>query len=196
MREIAPGVVHWTARHENIGLDVSSYWLADDRVLLNPMGLPGDLGGEPVAIVLTNRHHSRHSGELAERFGVRVHAPREGMHEFTHDEPVDPYADGEEPAPGLRAHQVGALSDDEYAIEIPRARALAIADGAMRMGDGPLTFVPDQYMGDDPEAVKAALRESFSRLLDAVDFDHLLLAHGDPVVGDGAEQLRRFAEGG
>jgi hypothetical protein len=30
MREIAPGLWHWTARRASIGMDVSSYYLALD----------------------------------------------------------------------------------------------------------------------------------------------------------------------
>jgi hypothetical protein len=29
MKEILPGVVHWTTRHPDIGMDVSSYLLTD-----------------------------------------------------------------------------------------------------------------------------------------------------------------------
>jgi hypothetical protein len=145
-------------------------------------------------VLLTNRHHYRASGELAERFGCRVRAPREGMHEFTAGEPVDPYDDGDELVPGVVAHQIGALSPDEYALEIARERAVAIADGVVRMGDGPLSFVPDGLMGDDPEAVKDGLLDAFERLLDGTPIDHLLLAHGDPVVGGAGAQLRGFVE--
>ena len=45
---------------------------------------------------------------------------------------------------------------------------------------------------DDPEETKAGLRKAYRRLLD-LDFDHLLLAHGDPVVTSGKEALRAFA---
>jgi hypothetical protein len=186
--EVAPGIVHWTARHPNIGADVSSYWLADERVLLNPLAVPDGVG-EPAAIVLTNRHHYRDSGELADRHGIRVHVPREGMHDFTDGEPVEPYGDGDELPGGLVAHHIGGLSDDEYVVEVPRARAVAIADGVIRVGDGPLRFVPDNLMGDDPEADKRSLADAYEALLEGVEVDHLLLAHGNPATG---EQLRAF----
>jgi len=51
--------------------------------------------------------------------------------------------------------------------------------------------VPDFLLGDDPEAVKAQLRERLAALLD-LEFDTLLLAHGEPVVGGGRDALRRF----
>jgi glyoxylase-like metal-dependent hydrolase (beta-lactamase superfamily II) len=71
------------------------------------------------------------------------------------------------------------------------ARALLIADGIIRYGPPPVR--PRRLLGDDPEGVKAGLREAYSRLLDR-DFDNLLFAHGDPVIGDGKTALRRFAE--
>jgi hypothetical protein len=35
--------------------------------------------------------------------------------------------------------------------------------------------------------------DGFARLAAEVDFDHVLLAHGPPIVGDGRERLRAFA---
>jgi hypothetical protein len=50
-------------------------------------------------------------------------------------------------------------------------------------------------LGDDPEGVKTGLRRSYRRLLD-LDFDSLLFAHGDPIVGGGKDALRGFAAAG
>jgi len=195
MREILPGVVHWTGTHPKLGIEVSSYWLVPERAVLNPLLPPGGLRAfqaePPESVLLTNRHHLRE----AERFGAPVHAPRVGLHEFTAEQHVQGYDDGDEPVPGVRARHIGALSDDEFALVIPRARAVAIADGVVRDGDGPLGFVPDQYMGDDPEGVKDGLRAAFAALADEVDFDALLLAHGDPLPTGAREVLRRFATG-
>ncbi len=58
---------------------------------------------------------------------------------------------------------------------------------------GELGFVPDSLLGDDPEAIKDGLTERFRPLLER-DFDHLLFAHGDPIIGDGNDALRRFVE--
>jgi hypothetical protein len=92
------------------------------------------------------------------------------------------------------ALEVGALCPDETALLIPEAEGLlALADGVVRREDGPLGFVPDEYMGDDPEGVKAGLKQSYQRLLQR-DFDHLLLAHGWPWIGGGKQALREFIE--
>ena len=58
-----------------------------------------------------------------------------------------------------------------------------------------MVYVPagDFLMGDEPDAVKAGLTAAFERLLE-LDFDHLLLAHGEALVGDGKTQLRAFVD--
>ena len=110
MREIAPGLWHWTARHEHIGADVSSYYLPIERVLIDPM------------------------------------VPAEGID--------------------------------------------WCADGIVRARDGGLAFVPDRYM-DDPAGTKRGLREAYARLLE-LDFEVLLLAHGNPVLDGAKDALQRF----
>ena len=40
MEEIAPGITHWMARHPKIGTDVSSYWLPELAVLIDPLAPP------------------------------------------------------------------------------------------------------------------------------------------------------------
>jgi hypothetical protein len=201
MDEIAPGLFHWTAFHEGIRSQVSSYYLRDPGVVIDPL-LPDDDAlkwltdnGPPYAVLLTNRHHYRHSGRLVELFGVSVHASAPGMDNFTAEQRVEPFEFGDELPGGIVAHEVGAICPDETAFEIPVVRALACADGVVRWGapDAPLAFVPDFLLGDDPDDVRTGLRESYRRLLE-LDFDHLLLAHGLPVVGEGKQQLREFVE--
>ena len=49
---------------------------------------------------------------------------------------------------------------------------------------------------DDPPATKRALLDACERLLAEVDFDHLLLAHGDPVVDEGPQRLQELVDAG
>jgi hypothetical protein len=196
-REILPGVVHWTTRHPRIGIEVSSYAAVGEGVVVDPLLPPEALAwlerqAPPTAVLLTNRHHYRDSGILAERWGCRVHCHRSGLHEFTAGEPVEPYDFGDILPGGVIACAVDAICPDETALYAPRHRALWIADALMREPfEGPLGFVPDELMGDDPEAVKQGLAAALGLLLD-LDFQHLLLAHGRPILSGGRAELERF----
>jgi glyoxylase-like metal-dependent hydrolase (beta-lactamase superfamily II) len=199
VEEIAPGLWHWTARHPKIGVDVSSYYLTEPGVLLDPMLPPEGTErleelGPPRVILLTNRHHWRDCGQLTELYGCPVRAPRNGMHEFGADQPVEAYDIGENLADGaVTVYEVGGICPDESALFAGGVSALAVADGVIHYDDR-LRFVPDSLM-DDAEDTKRALRQAYSRLADELEFEFLLTAHGPPVVGDARERLREFAEG-
>lgn len=199
MREILPGLLHWTAVHPRIQIEVSSYYLAEAGVLLDPL-LPAEgldwfrENGEPRHVLLTNRHHYRHSAEFEQAFGCTVWCNQEGLHEFTRGEKLCPYRAGDALPGGIESHAVGVICPDETALRLPVASGvLAVADGVVRYGDGPLRFVPDPLLGEEPEQIRQGLKLAYARLLD-LDFDHLLFAHGDPWIGGGREALRRFAE--
>ena len=198
MIEIAPGVWHWTARRETIGGLVSSYYLEPERVVIDPMipreGLEWfDALGPPEHAVLTNRHHDRDAWRIRDAFGCTVHCIRNGVYELEGRGPVAPFEFGDELPGEIFVHEVDAICPDETALHIPRHGALACADGVVRWRAGEaLQFVPD-YLMDDPEETKERLRGAYRRLL-GLDFDLLLLAHGDPVAGDAQAALRRFVE--
>jgi hypothetical protein len=198
--EIAPGLWHWTARHPHIGSTVSSYYLEDECVLLDPMFPPDGPDwfrareSIPQHIVLSNRHHDRDAWGLRDAFGCEVHCVANGLHELEGRGPVTAFQFGDELPGGIVVHEVGAICPDETALHIPGHQALACADGVVRWpGVDGLTFVPD-WLIDDPGPTKARLRAAYLGLLE-LDFDRLLLAHGDPVVGEAKAALRAFVDG-
>jgi hypothetical protein len=198
MEEILPGVLHWTALHPKIKFDVSSYYALDSRTLIDPL-TPDDVLAElrehaaPERIVLTNRHHLRESETLAAEFGCPILCHEAGLHEFAGGGPdVDGFAFGDELGPGVQALEVGVICDEESAVLLTGPGALCVADGVMNYGHT-LAFVPDQLIGDDPEAIKAGLRRAYTRIATGEDFDALLLAHGDPIPEGGREALRSWA---
>jgi hypothetical protein len=189
--EIAPGLWHWTALRETIDNEVSSYYLAAERVWIDPM-LPPERPEwfEPEHALLTCRHHSRDAWELE----CTVWVVEQGAHELEGRGEFRTYAWGDELPGGIVACEVDSLSPDETALHIPEHRALAIGDGVVRWpGVEGLSFVPD-FLMDDPERTRAGLLAAYRRLLDELEFDHLLLAHGAPVVGGAEAELRTLVE--
>ena len=184
-------------------MDVSSYWVEPAGIAIDPM-VPRDVGLEwfegrevqPQQVVLTIGLHWRESEEFSERFsGVPVRAPAAAAERFAGTgREFEKYEAGDEVGPGVTAVEIGAIAPDEAALHITHGDgAIAIADGLIRAGGGgPLSFVPDALMGDDPETVKAGLVDSFRGLLTREPWDSLLLAHGDPLVGGAREALRDF----
>jgi hypothetical protein len=198
MEELLPGLHHWTAFRDTIGADVHSYWHEPSGTVLDPMVPPEGLGalGRVERIVLTNRHHLRQADAYRERFGCSVHAHEAGLHDLP--EWVEGFAFGAELAPGVQAHEVGVLTPEETAIHFAGGAgesALAFADSVVRRGAGELGFVSDGLLGDDPDAIKAGLRDAFARLARELDFDALLMAHGEPLARDGRAALAAFADG-
>jgi glyoxylase-like metal-dependent hydrolase (beta-lactamase superfamily II) len=206
MREILPGVHHWETLHPRIDVFVSSYWLEDGGVLIDPL-IPEDVGidwfanrpHEPGTVILTNRHHLRESVIFRETFGCPILCNNAGLWEFTDGEPVEGF-DPPAALPGdVTALALGGICPDDTALHVASKSALAFADGIVRGGphgsDGRLGFVPDSLM-DDPPATKRALLEGLQRLLEEVEFEHVLLAHGEPLIGDGRERVQELVEAG
>jgi hypothetical protein len=196
MREILPGIWHWTVTHPNTDSVVSSYWARPSRAVIDALapeeGLEAFEQEPPDRVLLSNRHHLRHAERFADRFGCAIECSKPGLHEFEGGPEVEGFDFGDEVAPGTEALEVGAICPDESALLIREGAALAIADG-IRHYDGEMGFFSDWLLGDDPEGVKSGLRESYRRLLE-LDFDNLLFAHGDPIVGGGKRALRDFCE--
>lgn len=119
-REILPGVFHWMAAHPKIRVEVSSYWLADARVLLDPLLPEGGLAwlrqvGPPEDVILTNRHHWRHCSDIVAEFGCPVWCNALGLHEVEEEpghEKVRGFRAGDVLPGGIESYEVGALCPD------------------------------------------------------------------------------------
>src|SRR5680860_782409 len=148
MHEILPGLLHWTARHPKIEMDVSSHYYEPGAALFDPLEPDGGLGfldgrAQPERIVLTCRHHLRDSAELSERFGATVHCNELGLHEFEGAEVrVKGFRPGDQVAPGIEALQMGSIAPDDTVLSLDvEGGALAFADALIHYG-GEVSFVP------------------------------------------------------
>ena len=201
MNEILEGVYHWAAHHEDIHIDVHSYYIeaTEPAVLIDPMAPAARMTWfenhkSPRHIYLTNRLHYRHCHQFIQAFGTKVWCHEAGLHEFAESEPVQGFAHGDELPGGILALEVGVLCPEETALYISHAGGLlAIGDALVRFDDA-LGFVPDHLMGGDPEGVKRGLRDVFSGHLQR-DFDHMLFAHGKPWIAGAKTGLRTFLKG-
>jgi hypothetical protein len=199
MNEIAPGIFHWTATHPDIGMSVSSHYVAPAGIVIDPlepedgMGFFDDLDVAPQQIVLTSGLHWRHSDRFRDRYGATVRAPVAAArrYEGTRGRDFEPFDDGDELAPGVTAVEVGGIAPDDYALHIQHGPgALLLADAVMRYGET-LGFFPDNLWGD-PGREQAAVRDSLRGLVTR-DFELLLFAHGEPLLTGGREALREFS---
>ena len=195
VQEIVPGLFHWTATHPRTGGEASSYFVAGSCTAIDPL-LPEEgiewfeeRGVERVA--LSNRHHLRHAEAIAERFGCPILCNEAGLHEFAGGPAVEGFAPGDALADDVTALEMAAICPDDSVLHVRvGAGALAFADSLIHRGE--IGFVSDRLIGEEPERVKEAVRLRARQLLAEQEFDHLLFAHGAPLIGGGREALRRF----
>lgn len=199
MKEILPGIFHWTSFHEEIDQDVHSYFVTATgaNILIDPR-MPSEgttwFGQDrrPEHIYLTNRLHYRHSAQFLEAYATKIWCHSAGLHEFSQHPKVHGFEHGQELPGKVVALEIGSLCPEETAFFIPaNAGILALGDAVIREGAA-LQFVPDMLMGDNPEGVKRGLRAALRRHLEERDFQHLLLAHGEPIVGKAKATLQEF----
>ncbi len=196
MDEVLPGVLHWARVHENTGQPAHSYFVADRGLLIDPMEPEEGMDalaehGRPERIVLSVRHHLRHSERFVERFGCDIVAHVAGLHAFEGGPPVTGIKFGQEVAPGVRALAFAEITPEDTVLSIRAGLgALHFGDGLIRHRER-LAFVPDHLIGEDAGGVKARSVDRLRHLLDE-DFDALLFAHGEPLAPGGRDALVEF----
>jgi hypothetical protein len=203
MKELLPGIFHWRVTHPDIHIDVDSYYVSalQPACLIDPLEPRAGIDWfrerqVPANIYLTNRLHDRHSRQFLNAFGVRVWCHEAGLHEFADGSlDVTAFRFGDELPGGVRALQVGVLCPEETGFLLPVAGGVLSIGDAMINEDGELGFVPDSLIGDDPAAIKQELRAALLRICEQEVFDHVLFAHGAPIIGGGKKSLRTFCRG-
>ena len=196
--EILPGLFRWTAVHPGIGIEVSSHFLSGPRVAVDPLLPAGgaewfEEHGGVESVVLSNRHHLRHAERLAERYGCPIRCSEAGLHEFSGGPEVAGFAFGERLGEEIVALEMDAICPDDTVLRFEVGPgALLFADALINHGG--VGFVPDELIGEDPEAVKDRIRERALALAEE-PIEALLFAHGDPLLEGGREALRRLGAG-
>jgi hypothetical protein len=200
MKEIAPGIWHWTARHpewparrtvrdeglpdgtpKGFGDEVGSY-LAHHRgatVIIDPLlteDLDGHIDGD-VLVAITIPYHVRDAAEVVRRYGGTV----VGHPDLRRRLPDDiPFATGDE---RIELHPVKRLK--EQPVGLPDLSALAFGDRVVGV-DGALRVWIQRELkpGYWDQQAKPSLRP----LLE-VDAEYVLTTHGAPVLRNGRSAL-------
>jgi hypothetical protein len=206
MREIAPGLRYWKAPHpqwngatewpEDVGCVY--YEAADALALIDPLlprgreesllvALDRDVArlDRPVVVMLTAPWHKRDAASIAERYGATVWAHPAAHAQVPFETLAGPLPDG------IGTFSAGGVWEGDVAFYIRPQRALVVAEFLMGI-DGGLRVCPSPALVD-----RAAFETSLRKLL-SWPIDHVLVSHGEPVIGNGGRRihdaLRAFAE--
>ncbi|MEA2419452.1 MAG: hypothetical protein QOE60_1658, partial [Thermoleophilaceae bacterium] len=206
--QLADGLWRWTARHPEwhpgeFGSEVASFALkaGHETVLIDPL-LPPEpesvleliesLLGERLAILITIPYHVRSSEQIRHCLRGRVEttiwghrACRKRLSDAAGFHVFEP---GDELPAGASAHRIGKPRRYETPLHLPSHRALVFGDAVAEV-DGALRVWSGERVDAD---VSRFYRERFNPTLEPLlelDFDRVLVTHGEPVLDGGREQL-------
>ncbi len=210
MKEVAGGIHRWTTRHpewhpgdgDGFGARVGSYAVlaGDELLLIDPLLAAEDVaaaerldalagGARRTSILVTIGYHVRSAETLAARYGATVHGPPQVARRLDRA----PFARLEPGTPGpagVLAHAIGRPRRGETPLWLPSHRALAFGDALVATPAGELRM---WCQDRDEPGRRAFYRERFAPTLQPLadlEPDHVLVTHGEPVIGDGARALR------
>jgi hypothetical protein len=208
-KKLVKGLWRWTERHPEwhpgeFGREVACFAVdaGEDTLLIDPL-LPGDpapvlalvddILRERLTVMVTIPYHVRSAEEIWRRYReqvettIRGHAAaakrlddRSGFRE------LDP---GAELPGGVTAHRIGKPVRHETPLLLPSHRALVFGDAVVEV-DGRLRVWSDRRVD---EKVERFYRERFNptlRPLLELDFERVLVTHGEPVMKDAKASLR------
>jgi hypothetical protein len=207
-KKLAPDLWRWTARHPEwhpgeFGSEVASFTLrtGTDTILIDPLLPPEpdpvldlieEVLGDRLSILITVPYHVRSSEEIRRRFNRRAKTTIWGhpacakrLDDGSGFRELDPQT--ELPA-GVTAHAIGKPRRHEMPLHLPSHSALAFGDAVAEV-DGKLVVWADSKVD---EKVERFYRDRFNPTLEPLlelDFDRVLVTHGQPVMKDGSKQL-------
>ena len=213
--ELVPGLWRWTAPHpdwspeddeggEGWARDVGCLYLETPRalVLFDPLAPADDAERDrfwrgldrdverlgPPHVLLTVFWHARSSQEILDRYaGARVWAHESATEKIGERvRYTDTFAIGDA-LPGA-VGAIDALRADEVLYWLPEQRALVTGDVILGARDGGVRVCPDSWLPEktSPQQFRKALRS----VLD-LPVEHVLVSHGEPVLGGSRNALRR-----
>ena len=187
MRDVAPGLWLWRQPHPDwsAGSDweaeVASFAVESDgvSVLLDPLAPPPSARdvwdrieqSPPDAVVVLKPDHVRDVDLFVRWYGASAHGPQLFWRDDIPRTELKRVRPGNELPGGLQAHDDGRLAM-ETPLYLPEQRALVFADGLTAPGG-------ELRVWSTPWHEQRAL-PALRALLD-LDFEHVLVSHGEPV---------------
>ena len=207
--KLANGLWRWTERHPEwhpgeFGREVACFAVqaGEDTLLIDPLlpeddsallALVDEILTDRLTLLVTIPYHVRSAEAIWRHYRkqaettIRGHAAaakrlddRSGFRE------IDPAA---ELPGGVTAHRIGKPRRQETPLLLPSHRALVFGDAVAEV-DGRLRVWSDRKIDDK---VERFYRERFNPTLEPLldlDFERVLVTHGQPVMKDGPRALR------
>jgi hypothetical protein len=210
MERLTDGLWRWSARHPEwhpgeFGAEVASFAAraGDDTLLIDPLlppepddvlkGIDGALG-DRLAILITIPYHVRSAEQLWRRYAgdaeTTIHghpAAAKRLDDRSAFREIEPGV----PLPGgVTAHAIGKPRRYETPLHLPSHDALVFGDAVAEV-DGRLVVWTSKKVDAKVERFH---RERFNPTLEPLlelDFDAVLVTHGQPLLGGGKRALRR-----
>lgn len=202
LAELAPGLWQFSRPRQGIPPMSTSYLLQDEAgtILVDPLARKRDaeilealdrLVRGRVRILVTIPFHVRGSELLWRRWRARhevtIFGHAQCLSRLDDDSGFRSLEGGETLAGGIRVHTFGRPQRSEMPFELPSHRALAFGDTVLEI-DGRLRV----WAEVDSDRRRAWYEERFRptlRPLTELDVERVLVTHGRPVLGDGAQAL-------
>jgi hypothetical protein len=208
-RKLAEDLWRWTARHPEwhpgeFGSEVACFALraGGDTVLIDPL-LPPDPDpvneliednlGDRLAILITIPYHVRSSEEIWRRFRKQakttIHGHPACAKRLSNKSAFKELAPGAELPTGITAHAIGKPRRHETPLHLPSHKALVFGDAVAEV-DGRLVVWATAKVDAKVERFH---RERFNPTLEPLlelDFDRVLVTHGQPIRKGGRAALR------
>jgi hypothetical protein len=208
-KKLAEGLWRWTERHPEwhpgeFGREVACFAVdaGHETLLIDPLlpddsgpvfGLVDDILADRLVVLVTIPYHVRSAEEIWRRYRRQAETTIHGhagaakrLSDTSGFREIDP--DAELPG-GVTAHRIGKPRRQEMPLHLPSHRALVFGDAVAEV-DGSLRVWADRKID---QKVERFYRERFNPTLEPLlelDFERVLVTHGQPVMKDAKDELR------
>lgn len=188
---VREGVLTWQAfsPHHKVELTSSAIVVNGDLYAFDPIPLTEELlvsleaNGHPKAVILTNENHLRGSEDLARRWKVPILVSDAAKLDGASANRIRP---GQETFDGFRMIRLEGGAGGELAFIQPEKRVLILGDALFNLPGHGFDILPERYCTNRPQLI-SNLRELLN-----LDFDLLVMAHGEAIATDPAGRIREL----